>query len=312
MIVVESSHIQGSERHRILFATPMLVLLCVIWGMTFPATRSALAVTDPLQFLALRFGLAIIITTPFMVIRWLRISKHDASSRERIIPMFKHGVWIGIFLFLGFVLQTVGMRYTTASRAGFFTGLLVVMTPPLALLLRTSRMSGAAWLGIPVAVGGVYLMARPGAGGMNLGDWLTIACALVFALQMIALEAVARKGCDTWTLTYAQILTVGVGALVWCIVEGNSFNITTNGWLAVLYTGVFGGIIATWMQTRFQPMVPAGHAAIVFTAEPIFAALFAWLLLSEGWTLRGLMGAVLILAAMVISSLSAVRSSKRV
>jgi len=303
----EPSHIQGSERHRILFATPMLVLLCVIWGMTFPATRSALAVTDPLQFLALRFGLAIILTTPFMVIRWLRISKHEASSRERIIPTFRRGVWIGIFLFLGFVLQTVGMRYTTASRAGFFTGLLVVMTPPLALLLRTSRMPGIAWLGIPVAVGGVYLMTDPGAGGLNVGDWLTIACALVFALQMIALEVVARTGRDTWTLTYAQMLTVGMGALVWCLIEGNGFRITTTGWLAVLYTGIFGGIIATWMQTRFQPMVPAGHAAIVFTAEPIFAALFAWVLLNESWSLRGLMGAALILAAMVISSLSAVR-----
>jgi len=86
VIVDEPSHIQDSERRRLLFATLMLVLLCVIWGMTFPATRSALAVTDPLQFLALRFGLAIILTTPFMVIRWLRISKQEASSRERIIP----------------------------------------------------------------------------------------------------------------------------------------------------------------------------------------------------------------------------------
>ncbi len=150
-------------------------------------------------------------------------------------------------------------------------------------------------------------MADPGAGGLNIGDWLAIACAFVFALQMIALEAVARKGCDTWTLTYAQMATVGVGALIWCIIEGNGLSITTTGWLAVLYTGIFGGVIATWMQTRFQPMVPAGHAAIVFTAEPIFAALFAWVLLSESWSLRGLIGAGLILAAMVISSLSAVR-----
>jgi len=150
-------------------------------------------------------------------------------------------------------------------------------------------------------------MADPEIGGMNIGDWLTIACAFAFALQMVVLKAVARKGGDVWMLTYAQMVVVGAGALIWSLVEGNALMIEPRGWLALGYTAIFGSVIATWMQTRFQPQVPAGNAAIVFTLEPVFAALFAWMLLSEGWMLRGLMGAALILAAMVISSLSAVR-----
>ncbi len=221
---------RGWKSNPVIFATAMLLLLCVIWGMTFPATRSALAVTDPVQFLALRFGLGIVLAAPFMLVRWYRLSRRREDARHQAAGTFLRGVWVGLFLLCGYVLQVIGMHYTTASRSGFFTGLLVVMAPPLALLLRTSRMSGAAWLGIPLAVGGIYLMADPGAGGMNKGDWLTIACALMFALQMIVLEAVAGKGRDTWTLTYAQMLTVGAGALIWCIVEGTiGRGADTNG-----------------------------------------------------------------------------------
>lgn len=287
----------------------MLILLSVFWGGTFPATKSALAVTDPIHFLALRFSLAVILVTPFILLKFKPGSVHTSADRKPLAVLLR-GCWVGLFFFLGFALQTIGMRFTTASRSGFLTGMLVVMTPPLALLFRTSRVPLLAWLGIPVAVAGVYFIADPGSGGLNLGDWLTIACALVFALQMISLEAVARGGRDTWLLTYGQMLTVWLGAVIWSLVEGKSLSVDSTGWLAVIYTGLFGSILAVWLQTRFQPMVPAGHAALVFTAEPVFASLFAYLLLGEVWSERGFIGAALILAAMALSSVGMLRISK--
>ena len=213
------------------------------------------------------------------------------------------GAGIGLLLLIGFALQTVGMKYTTASRSGFFTGLLVVLTPLLAWLFGTSRTSKVTLIAIPVSVAGVYLLADPSVGGLNLGDWLTIACALAFALQMVTLESVAGKGHDVLQLAYVQMLTLLVGAVIWCVIESVPFEISASGWLAAGYTGIFGGIVAVWMQTRYQPDVPAGHAALIFILEPLFAGLFAWMLLGEGWTLQGVIGAGLICAAMAVSSI---------
>lgn len=288
----------------------MLLLLCVIWGGTFPATKSALSLTDPIQFLALRFGIAVILTTPFFIPRLLKAPK-DIDIDPKPATVLLRGIFVGIFLFLGFALQVLGLQHTSASRSGFFTGMLVVMTPPLALLFRTSRMPAAAWLGIPLAVAGIYFMADPGSGGLNLGDWLTIACAFVFALQMIALEFVAGDGKYTGLLMYGQMLVVFIGSLIWSIIAGNPFQISGTGWLAVVYTGLFGSIAATWLQTKYQPQAPAGYAALIFTAEPVFASLFAWLLLSEVWSGRALIGAGLILTAMAVSGVKTYNGERK-
>jgi len=277
----------------------MLALLCAIWGMTFPATRAALATTDPVHFLALRFTLAVVLTPLIMALFGAPVK---FAVRRRTARAWLWGLGVGVLLFVSFALQTYGMRYTTASRSAFFTGLLVVVTPILAALFRTSRMSLVAWLGVPVAAAGIWLLAEPGSGGLNRGDYMTIGCALVFALQMVALEAAAKRVADRWLLTFAQMLVICVGALLWGLWEGAIFKITPVGWLAVAYNALFGGVIAVWMQTRYQPMVPAGHAALIFTLEPVFAGIFAWLLLGEGWTLRGLAGAAMILAAMAGAS----------
>ncbi|MDP8238875.1 MAG: DMT family transporter [Candidatus Hatepunaea meridiana] len=292
------------------YSSSMLVLLCIIWGGTFPATKSALANTDPIHFLALRFSLAVIIVTPFILPK-LKSGNTNSNADLKPLTVMLRGCWVGIFLFIGFALQTMGLHYTTASRSGFLTGMLVVMTPLLAKLFRTSRMPLTAWTGLPIAVIGVYFIADPESGGLNLGDWLTIACAFVFALQMVALEAVARNGKETWLLTYGQMLTVCLGAVIWSFVEGNSFSIDSTGWLAVIYTGLMGSIAAVWLQTRFQPMVPAGHAALIFTAEPVFASLFAYLLLGEVWSKHGFIGAALILVAMAVSSISMVSALRQ-
>ena len=320
----------------------MLILLCIIWGLTFPATKSALDVVDPMHFLTLRFGIAVLILLPITAVKyWNRQrknrlgnyhrngqdltgddpcdpnTKESAYSRSSIVKprsglhvyvdrhiksVWFRGVFVGLFLFLGFTMQTIGLRYTAASRSGFFTGLLVVIVPPLAFLLRTSRTPLSSWFGILPAVVGVYLLSDPSTGGLNRGDWLTIACAVVFAMQMIVLEVVARGLEDVWKLTLSQIVTVFIGSLIWSLVEGVQFQIIPEAWLAVAYTAIFGCIIAVWLQTRYQPQVPAGHAALIFTLEPVFAATFAWIILGETWTLQGLFGAALILLAMLVSS----------
>ncbi len=299
----------------------MLALLCAIWGLTFPATRSALNIIDPMQFLTARFGIALLVLTPIVLLKHRSHSSKNKSTSEkkyfttgshpsllvrsiqRIDSVWLRGALVGVFLFLGFALQVYGLRFTTASRSGFFTGLLVVITPILASILRTSRTPTASWIGIIPAFSGVLLLSNPGAGGMNLGDWLTIGCALAFAIQMVVLESSVRPNDSILDFSMAQITIVFLCGLVWCVIEGVNIKLTPTVWLALLYTGIFGSLAAVWLQTRFQPMVPAGHAALVFTLEPVFTAGFAYLLLNETWTKIGLAGAGLVLVGMVISSL---------
>lgn len=328
---------RGESKKQRAFATGMLVLLTAIWGLTFPATKAALAQTDPMQFLAMRFLLGLVLLSILSRVLRKNINRNKASGeldpqlsqapapvpeqgssamhpfwlklrRERIPSVAWRGVIVGFFLFIGFALQVHGLKLTTASRSGFFTGLLVVMVPPLAMMLRTSRSPLASWLALIPAMVGVYLLAEPARGGLNAGDIFTILCALVFALQMVILEALSRHKGEATRLTIAQVGTVAALATLWSLIQGSPFHFSLTGIFALLYTGIFGTVVAVWMQTRFQPDVPAGHAALLFQLEPVFASTFAWLLLGDVWTVRGLAGAGLILAASTLSSLGLLKN----
>lgn len=319
------------------FATSMLVLLTAVWGLTFPATKAALADTDPIQFLAMRFLLGLALLSILSRIMRKNIKRDKTSEeldpqlsqalapaveqgsealhpfwirlrRERLPSVTVRGILVGLLLFTGFALQVQGLKLTTASRSGFFTGLLVVLVPPLAMLLHTSRAPLASWLALLPAICGVYLLAEPDRGGLNAGDILTIGCAFAFALQMVLLEALSRHKGEAMPLTLAQVATMAVLATGWSLLEGRPFHLSGAGMLAVLYTGIFGTVLAVWMQTRFQPDVPAGHAALLFQLEPVFAATFAWMLLGDVWTIRGLGGAALILAATTLSSIGLLKN----
>ncbi|MBM3329091.1 MAG: hypothetical protein FJY67_06410 [Calditrichaeota bacterium] len=276
-----------------LTANLMLALLTLLWGLTFTATKQALATTDPMQFLALRFGLAL---PPMLLMLYIR------KSREHMVsPRF---AVVGVILFLGFALQTEGLRWTTASRSAFFTGLLVILTPMAASLFRTSRSHLTTWIGLPLALAGVGLLASPSLGGLNRGDMLTIGCAAAFSLQMVSLEwASGKESSDPFAQTAVQIAVVALLAGIWALIDGEPFRITREGFQALLYNAIFGTALATFLQTRWQPVVPAGHAALVFSLEPVFAALFATLLLGDRWSGGALAGAALILSAMVLSSI---------
>jgi drug/metabolite transporter (DMT)-like permease len=316
------------RRGRRIKATIMLVILCAIWGMTFPITRMSVVDTDPIQFITLRFGLAFPIMYATLMLRYRgRIRPPSGDSDEyayaaniglskfwltlRNGPLrnvWLRGLTIGVFLFAGFALQVLGLEHTTASRSGFFTSLLVVLTPPAAMLLRTSHTPRAAWLALLPAIVGIYLIADPETGGMNIGDWLTVGSAVVFAVQMVLLEALTRSEKESKALALAQVFAIGLFAGTWSVVQGNLFHITSIGWIGIAYTAIFGSVIAVWLQTRFQPNVPAAHAGFVFALEPVFASFFAWLLIGEMWTTRALFGAAFIMVAMGISSFALARN----
>jgi len=263
----------------------------------------------PWQFLAFRFTIGTLLFVPFV----LHSLKRTSLSGLDVRRIIRFGVGVGVLLFLGFALQAVGMKYTTASRSGFFTGLLTLMVPLIAMAFRTSRTSFSVWIALPVALAGIYLLVDPELGNLNIGDLLTIGCALAFAFQMVGLEATNNRltssgvstGGEAATnlLTLAQMVVISLATIGIAIWDGQPLSINRTSWWGIGYTAVFGSLIAVWLQTKYQPKVPASYAGMIFTLEPLWAALFAWLLLGDPWTGRALIGAGFILLAMVISSL---------
>jgi drug/metabolite transporter (DMT)-like permease len=266
-----------------------LFLTTVIWGGTFPATKAALAQIPPLSFLLLRFALgAMLVGLWFAVVR-------GRLYRDRAL-LAASGT-ATCFLFLGYVLQTVGLRYTAASNSAFLTALYVIFVP---LILR--RFDGRILLATAVAVVGLWFLIKPGS-SMNIGDLLTLGCALAFAGHIACLERFTRKfdapSLLAWQMAVVTLLFVPL--TWWEEAPASAFSPT-----GVLLVGlaITGGLAtgAFAVQMWAQQTVPAHQVALVFASEPVYAAWLSWYFLGETLDFQGWVGSALILLAVVIGA----------
>jgi drug/metabolite transporter (DMT)-like permease len=159
-----ASGVEKSRRFRADFA---LLFITIIWGATFPVVKGALADVSPFLFLAFRFFLA---GALFALLFHKKIFPLDFAS-------LRAGAALGLFLFLGFAFQTYGLVYTSSSRSAFLTSLLVLWVPFVSLFVEKERPAAALWAAIGTAIAGMWFLNRPEAGALNLGDWLSVACA---------------------------------------------------------------------------------------------------------------------------------------
>lgn len=266
-----------------------LLLTTVIWGATFPATKAALDQIPPLSFLLLRFFLGTVLVVVWLVLVNRRLHRDRAMLIASAVAT--------VFLFLGYTLQTVGLRYTGASNSAFLTALYVVFVP---LLLR--RFDGRVLLASTVAVVGLWLLVKPSA-GVNIGDLLTLGCAAAFAGHIICLERFTRT-CDAPSLLVWQMAAttlVFVPIAWWEQAPAGAFAPTAVlliglGTTGVLATGAFA------VQMWVQQLVPAQQVALVFASEPAYAAWLSWYFLGETLDLQGWIGSALILLAVIIGA----------
>ena len=281
---------------------PLLALVGVtaIWGVTFVQVQDALALYPLFAFLAVRFAISTIALAPFA---W---SPLRALPREGILA----GVGVGALLAAAYGLQTAGLDLTTVASTGFITGLYVVFTPLLALALFGSRVPSAVWVGVALAVLGLLLLSGV-PGGSAVGNALVLASALAAAFQIVAMERFAPRY-DPRALTFLQMATSFVGFAVLAVVFGQVE--VPRGWTvwgALLVTGLFAGalgyLVATWVQAR----TTAARAALVFTLEAPFAALFGVLLADEvlGWA--GWLGCAVMMTGIVLAEPAAADALRR-
>ena len=266
-----------------------LLLTTLIWGATFPATKAVLEQIPPFSFLFLRFLLGALLVGGGFLLWRLRLHREPAVLRASAIAT--------CWLFLGYVLQTVGLRYATASNSAFITALYVVIVP---LILR--RFGWRVWLATGIATVGLWLLVKPSASG-NLGDLLTLGCAVSFAAHIACLERFTRE-VDAPSLFAWQMMATVVLLVPTMLIERAPAQAFAPTVLLLVGLGVTGGLAtgAFAVQMWVQRIVPAQQVALIFASEPAYAAWLSWYFLGETLDIEGWIGSGLILLAVVVGA----------
>lgn len=282
-----------------------LALVALIWGVTFVVVKRALGEITTMYFLAIRFSLAslCLLLIFFPALR--------AAGPLAVWRGLKGGVTAGLFLWLGYTLQTFGLRYTTAGKSGFLTGFYIVLVPLFGAIFFRRRPRLGEVAGILVASFGIALLTMPsihGAFRMNRGDLLTIGCAVVYALHLLVLGHFSQR---------ERVEPVALGQLA-CTAVLSVFSLPFDPpkavWsaavlFAIVLTAVFATAVAFAFQTWGQKHTTAERTALIFALEPVFAMAAAVTLGGERLTLLACAGCALILAGILAVDLKPARAA---
>jgi drug/metabolite transporter (DMT)-like permease len=267
-----------------------LALVTLIWGLTFVIVKDAVAQVPVMSFIAWRFGVAALAMLPFSLRGLLKASRQEWIA----------GGLIGLSLLVGYVLQTAGLQLTTASKTGFITGLYVPLIPLFAWPLMRQRPSRNAMIGIGLATAGLALLSLRGDLSVERGDLLVLGCAVAFAWQVVLIAYFAPR-MDALVLAQLQITLVAVASAIVAAAMGEALlPVPKSVWGAVAFNGILATSFNLWLQNRLQGLTSATHAALIFVLEPVFAALFGWLLAGEVLDSRGWIGSLMILGGMIV------------
>ncbi|HEX2051442.1 MAG TPA: DMT family transporter [Actinomycetota bacterium] len=282
-------------------AETALVAIAAVWGITFVMVQDAVALIPVMTFLAYRFLpaaalVAIVFRRPLRTL-----------GRDGVLA----GAGMGAFLTAGYVFQTLGLERTTASKAGFITGLMVVLTPVFGALFLRDRAGGIAWLAAGVSAVGLYLLTGAGGELDVAGDGLVLLCACAFAFHILFTGRAVRHhhfgALLVVQLAVAGLFSVAVAAAAGDLVVPRDATV----WSALAVTSIVGSALGFLVQTYAQQHAPPARTALILASEPAFAGLFAYLLQGETLGLDGWTGAGLILGAIVmVQAVPALRPSR--
>jgi drug/metabolite transporter (DMT)-like permease len=288
-----------------IFADISLLFVTFIWGTTFVLVQNAIGLLEPFSFNGIRF-LAAAIMLLFLLLIFERKQLLFLN-----IKMLASGVFIGFWLFLGYATQTIGLLYTTTSKAGFITGLSVIFVPLFSMFLLKQFPSRNAVIGVTIATFGLFLLTMTDVSSLNIGDGFVFICAISFALQIIFTGKFSSKY-PTLLLTVIQISTVAILSIISALFFEDwrkSFNpeilLSKDVIIALIITSIFATALAFLIQTNFQKYTTATRVALIFAMEPVFAAIAGYYWAAERLSYSALFGCLLIFAGMIFAELPA-------
>ncbi|MCM2531884.1 DMT family transporter [Neobacillus pocheonensis] len=286
-----------------IFADISLLFVTLFWGTTFVLVQNAINSIEPFSFNGIRF-----LTAAILLMICLLIFERKQLKLLNL-KLALSGVFIGFWLFLGYATQTIGLLYTTTSKAGFITGLNVIFVPLFSLFLFKQYPSKNAIFGVLTATVGLFLLTMTDVAGLNIGDGFMFICAISFALQIILTGKYSSKY-PTLLLTVIQISTVAILSIISAFLFEDwkkSLNVkillSHDVFIALLITSIFATAIAFFVQTNFQKYTTATRVALIFAMEPVFAAITGYFLANDRLSYSALFGCLLIFAGMIFAEL---------
>lgn len=283
-------------RHKVLLADSALVLIALFWGFGFVAMKDALNSFTPYWLLAIRFTASFVLMSLIFRKRLQKLKAND----------IKAGLLVGLFLFLGFATQTIGLNYTTAGKQAFITATYVVIVPFLSWALKKIFPGYISIIASLICLGGMGLLTLQGNGdsfsNLNYGDFLTLFCALFFACHILAIERFAPK-MDPLALATLQIGTTALLSFISAILleEWPGAAIAPSAWWSIAFTVLLCTVFALSVQNAAQKFTPSTHASILLSLESVFGALSGILFLGEIFTPQMVLGCSLIFFAVLLT-----------
>lgn len=269
-----------------------LIAACLLWGVSFVVVKRALDDATPLAFAAVRFAIAALLLAPFARLRQPFTAAEVGS-----------GVLLAGLLGIGFLAQTAGLVWTTPSRSAFIVAISSVLAPAMAALALRERPGWPLITAVLLAALGTYWLTDPDSGGLNRGDVLTLATAVLFGVQIVATTALSRRF-NPFRLVWLQIAgTAVLGALGAALLERPVIHWTTTFVWALGYTAVGPTVLALLLQMLSQRHMSSARAALLFCFETLFAAVTSWVVMGEHLSAEQWLGGGLILGGLVLAEL---------
>lgn len=283
-------------------AAALVLLLCaLLWGMAFIAQKAAMQHMGPLTFSFIRYFIGSALMAPLALREYRR--RRAAGVVVTANQWWRIG-WLSLAFFIGVWLQQTALRTTTATNGGFITSLYVVFTPLVAYALSRVKPHPIIYLGVPLATFGTYLLTGADLSRLSSGEGLLFLCAIAWAVQVAMLGDLVRETGMPVTVSVINFFFTAVCATIGAYVfEVPSLPGILDGWLPILYSGIFSSGIAFTLQAVGQQYVPPSNAAIILSSESLFAALGGALFLGERLPPIGYAGAAIIFVTIIVVEL---------
>lgn len=278
----------------------ILILAAAIWGFAFVYQRIVMEYLGPFSYNGVRFALGTLILLPVL---WLRAKKKKPmlynKHRSDRLKILIGTLVTGLLLFGGVSLQQLGLQTTTAGKAGFLTGLYVVLVPFVGMVFG-QRSTFFMWIGAMLSLAGLYLLSITQGFYIDPGDKLVLLCALVFTFHVLLIGWLSPL-MDSFLLAVIQFAICALLSLIFAFTtETVTLNSIIQAWIPIAYGGILSVGIAYTLQVIAQKTAHPAYASIILSMEAVFAVLGGWLMLHELLTLRMLIGCGLMLVGMIV------------